>query len=154
MRRDLRQLTTTTLERTTVDVVDGLDRVGLDVAHHLVDAQLDRDVVDEVDEGGDAGGRQDQPAGDRELRHEVLVGRRAVADDAQHREAVGERREEHREHDLVGWVTHERAQQAGENWLEASWSVTTVSENTTPVTVMTEPATASRTPRAPSAPPP
>jgi len=42
----------------------------------------------------------------------------------------------------------------GENWLLASCSVTTVSENVSDVTVISEPAIADRTVRAASAPPP
>jgi hypothetical protein len=42
----------------------------------------------------------------------------------------------------------------GVNWLLASWSATMVTEKTVPVTVMSPPAIALRTPRAPSAPPP
>jgi hypothetical protein len=57
---------------------------------------------------------------------------------------------------ITTWLPRSRMKfrsSRGPNWLEASVSAATVMENTTPATVMTEPAIVDSSARAPSAPP-
>ena len=91
--------------------VDAVDEIRPDPRDDLVGLDGNRDVMDEVDEHAEAREREEHAERDRQMGDEGDFV--CAADGAQNEQAVEERRDESAEHELVGGVAHEVAQQPG-----------------------------------------